>query len=64
MKKLFLLFFFLCYGFILFAGAEITFDNLNHDYGEMEEDGGPYECTFHFTNTGDEPFKVVKVKAG
>ena len=64
MKRLFLLFIILCYSFILFAEAEITFDNLKHDYGKMEEDGGPYEHIFHFKNTGNEPFKLVKVKAG
>jgi hypothetical protein len=63
-KKLFMLFFLLCYSFILFAGAVITFDNLIHDYGKIEEDEGPYKYIFHFTNTGDEPFKLVKVKAG
>ena len=64
MKKVLILFFILCYSFILFAGAEITFDNLNHDYGKIKEDEGPYDHNFSFTNTGDEPFKLVKVKAG
>ena len=64
MKKLIIIVIFLCYSFILFAGAEIKFDSLIHDYGIMEEDEGPYEHNFQFTNTGDEPFKLVKVKAG
>ena len=64
MKKTFLLFIFLISSFILYASAEITFDNLIHDYGELIEDEGPYEHIYSFTNTGDEPFKLVKVKAG
>ena len=64
MKKILLLIIFLCYSFILFADAEIKFENLIYDYGELIEDEGPYEHIFHFTNTGDEPFKLVKVKAG
>lgn len=64
MKKILIMFIVLCYSFILFAGAEITFDNLIHDYGTLEEDGGPYEHIFHFSNTGDAPFKLVQVKAG
>ncbi len=41
----------------------ITFEKEVHDFGDIEEDGGPYEYEFTFSNTGDEPLKLIKVKA-
>ena len=64
MKKIVILIILISLSILLLAKAEITFDNLVHDYGEIAEDDGPYKHEYHFTNTGDEPFKLVKVKAG
>ncbi|MDR2410481.1 MAG: DUF1573 domain-containing protein [Bacteroidales bacterium] len=40
--------------------AEITFDNLVHDYGTILE-GDPGECEFVFKNTGKEPLVLSNV---
>jgi hypothetical protein len=40
--------------------AEITFDNLVHDYGTIFE-GDPGECEFVFKNTGKEPLVLSNV---
>ncbi|MDR2085047.1 MAG: DUF1573 domain-containing protein [Bacteroidales bacterium] len=41
--------------------AQITFDNLVHDYGTMKV-GADGECVFTFKNTGKEPLIVSKVQ--
>ncbi len=64
MKKLLCLTTILILTISLFGIGEITFDNLKHNYGSIEEDNGPYEHLFKFVNTGDQPFKLIKVKAG
>ncbi len=43
------------------GGAEITFEKEVHDYGTIEKGGDP-ECTFVFTNTGNEPLIITKAK--
>lgn len=48
---------------LLFSKPIIKFDALEHDFGNIKEDGGPYEYEFIFLNTGDEPLKLIKVKA-
>lgn len=46
------------------AGAPaITFDTTTHDFGNIEEDGGPVVCEFEFTNTGDEPLVIISANA-
>lgn len=44
--------------------ARITFDAYIHDFGKIKEDGGFVNCTFHFTNTGDDSLKITKVTPG
>ena len=44
--------------------ARISFKNEVHKFGTIKEEDGPYEVDFNFTNTGDEPLKLIKVKAG
>ncbi len=48
----------------LFAEPKIEFETFEHDFGEIKEENGPYLIDFYFTNTGDDPLKLIKVKAG
>jgi Protein of unknown function (DUF1573) len=64
MKRYLILFLILIGYAILYCAAEITFFETSHDFGEIEEENGQYEHKFVFTNTGNEPFKLTKVKAG
>ena len=43
-------------------GAEIEFENLVHDYGDVPYNGNG-ECEFRFTNTGNEPLIIQKPKS-
>ena len=43
-------------------GAEIEFEKLVHDYGEVPYNGNG-ECEFKFTNTGNEPLIIQKPKS-
>ena len=43
-------------------GAEIQFEKLVHDYGEIPYNGNG-ECEFRFTNTGNEPLIIQKPKS-
>lgn len=45
------------------ASPEITFKNLEHDFGNIREDGGKVACTFTYTNTGDAPLALATVSA-
>jgi len=57
-----LTFFFVLVSLQTFAQAEISFDNTNHDFGEVTEgDIATYEFTF--TNTGSEPLVLSNVRA-
>ena len=42
-------------------GPEIEFEQLNHDFGNVEY-GGTCEVAFKFTNTGNEPLVIQKPK--
>jgi len=64
MKKIGLIVLMLLVAFSLFAQPIIEFETFEHDYGDLKEEDGPYEVDFTFTNTGDEPLKLIKVKAG
>ena len=44
-------------------GANISFEKEIHDFGKIKEDGGKVEYIFTFTNTGDAPLIITKVKA-
>ncbi|HOV12311.1 MAG TPA: DUF1573 domain-containing protein [Bacteroidales bacterium] len=43
------------------AGPEITFENLEHDYGTITQ-GGNGDCVFKFKNTGNEPLILSDVR--
>jgi len=43
------------------SGPEITFDNLEHDYGTINQ-GGDGNCVFKFKNTGNEPLILSDVR--
>lgn len=42
-------------------GPKITFSKEVHDYGNIKYDGDP-NCTFEFTNTGNEPLIISNAK--
>ena len=63
MKKFFLIIFLLILWNFIFAAPQITFDTMKHDFGTLKEEGGKAKFTFHFTNTGDEPLKILRVKS-
>ena len=58
----FWLLFVLCVS-MLFATPEITFKETVYDFGDVYEKDGPIEHKFEFTNTGDEPLELKRVKA-
>ena len=43
-------------------GAKIVFSETEHNYGTIQK-GGDGNCTFSFTNTGDEPLILSNVRA-
>ncbi len=44
-------------------GANISFEKEIHDFGKIKEDDGKVEFKFMFTNTGNSPLIINKVKA-
>ncbi|SNT38659.1 Protein of unknown function [Ekhidna lutea] len=46
-----------------FAQSKLDFAVTDHNFGDIQEEGGPAEFTFHFVNTGNEPVKITNVKA-
>ena len=63
MKKVYFLLLFIFCMLILFATPEITFKEPIYDFGDVYEKDGPVEHEFEFTNTGDEPLELKRVKA-
>ena len=63
MKNVMVLLIFFIFTISLYSSPIIKFENEVHDFGDIEEDEGPYEYEFTFSNTGDEPLKLIKVKA-
>ena len=41
----------------------VNFENLLHDFGTVEEEGGPIEYEFKFTNVSPDTIKVLRVRA-
>ena len=41
--------------------ANISFDNISHDFGKITEEDGPVIHEFIFTNTGNEPLIIISV---
>lgn len=44
-------------------GEGLTFEQETHDFGEIDELGGPVEHKFTFTNSSENPVKITNVKA-
>ncbi len=42
--------------------ANVSFEKLHHDYGQINEEKGPADYKFVFTNTGDKPLLIKNVK--
>lgn len=68
MKRIFLTFLVVAAGLMSFSanaqlesGAKIEFKKEVHDYGTVKY-GGDGECTFEFTNTGNEPLIISNAK--
>ncbi|WP_462248171.1 DUF1573 domain-containing protein [Ekhidna sp.] len=45
------------------AQSKLEFITLDHDFGEIREEAGPAEFTFHFVNKGEAPIRITHVKA-
>lgn len=45
------------------AEPGVEFAELSHDFGTIQEDGGPVSHEFLFTNTGDAPLMIVNATA-
>jgi hypothetical protein len=63
MKKIILISLLISFAAILFAAPQIKFKESKHDFGAVKEEDGPITYIFEFTNTGDAPLKLEKVKA-
>jgi len=63
MKKILIVIVILLLSNLLMALPEITFNEMEHDFVTIKEEDGPVEYKFEFTNTGDEPLKLIRVKA-
>ncbi len=58
-KTIFLTMMLLCtLGIMAQNGAQIKFDNTNHNFGSFSEKSPVVTCTFSFTNIGDQPLVV------
>jgi hypothetical protein len=62
MKKLVLLSFFSLVFIGAFAQAKIQFSEVKHDFGNVQEAGGPVSCVFTFKNTGNAPLVIQNVE--
>lgn len=63
MKKILLLMLLLITTLLL-SQPKIEFESREYNFGEIEEAGGPYIHEFKFTNVGNEPLQIDRVKAG
>ncbi|MCF7858238.1 MAG: DUF1573 domain-containing protein [Candidatus Cloacimonetes bacterium] len=64
MKKILIITVILLITVILISKPIIEFETMHYDFGKIKEAGGPHKFNFKFTNTGDELFRVLDVKAG
>ncbi len=64
MKKLLFLLIFFVLTISLYPAPVISFEKKVHNFGEILEGDGPYDCEFIFSNTGDDPLTLQEVKAG
>jgi len=49
--------------FVMAEGPAIQFEETTHDFGIVDEKGGPVTCDFVFENTGDAPLIISNVRA-
>ena len=63
MKKIIISLLMVSFVALLFAAPQIEFKVSEHDFGTVKEEDGPITYVFEFTNTGDAPLKLEKVKA-
>ena len=49
---------------LLVSQPIIEFETLEYDFGRIKEEEGPHQIDFNFSNTGDESFRLLNVKAG
>ncbi|WP_370089690.1 DUF1573 domain-containing protein [Ekhidna sp.] len=47
----------------VFGQSKLNFPVSDYDFGEIKEEGGAAEYTFHFVNVGEEPIQITNVKA-
>ena len=45
------------------AQSMTDFTKVDHDFGDIKEQQGPAEFTFHFVNNGEKPIRITHVKA-
>lgn len=45
------------------AEPKIKFDKTTHNFGKFKKSGGPQNCTFTFTNTGDQDLIIHRAVA-
>ena len=64
MKKIIIIVILLFVGVLILAQPIIEFETLVYDFGRIKEEAGPYNVDFKFSNTGDESFRLTKVKTG
>ena len=64
MKRVFVLIIILFIWVSLLSLPIIEFETLKYDFGRIKEEEGPHQIDFKFSNTGDEPFRLIDVNAG
>ncbi|MCD4817440.1 MAG: DUF1573 domain-containing protein [Candidatus Cloacimonetes bacterium] len=64
MKKYLSLIILVLFSLSLFAEPIIQFEELSYKFEDLKEEEGPHEHNFKFTNIGDVPLIISKVKAG
>ena len=64
MKKIIVIMILLITWVFLLSQPIIEFETLRYDFGRIKEEEGPHKVDFKFFNTGDEPFRLIKVKGG
>ena len=47
----------------LMASGAVTWLETQRDFGALDEDMGPVQCSFRFVNTSDEPVSIVAARA-
>jgi len=64
MRKILLITFLLIFCITLTSKPVISFQQTEYDFGKIKEEEGPHTKKIIFNNTGDQPFKILKVSAG